>query len=37
MVRDTLALDVECEVIAMRGWKPEDAAGYGWPTASARG
>ena len=27
-----LALDVECEVIAMRGWNPEGAHGYGWPT-----
>ena len=27
-----LALDVECEVIAMRGWNPEGADGYGWPT-----
>jgi uncharacterized protein YbbC (DUF1343 family) len=27
----TLALDVECEVIAMRGWEPGRAPGYGWP------
>jgi uncharacterized protein YbbC (DUF1343 family) len=27
----TLALDVECEVIAMHGWEPGRAAGYGWP------
>jgi uncharacterized protein YbbC (DUF1343 family) len=26
-----LALDVECEVIAMRGWDPGAAGGYGWP------
>jgi len=26
-----LALDVECEVIAMRGWQPASAPGYGWP------
>jgi uncharacterized protein YbbC (DUF1343 family) len=27
----TLALDVECEVIAMQGWEPGRAPGYGWP------
>jgi uncharacterized protein YbbC (DUF1343 family) len=27
----TLKLDVECEVIAMEGWQPEAAPGYGWP------
>ena len=27
----TLKLDVECKVIAMHGWKPEAAPGYGWP------
>jgi uncharacterized protein YbbC (DUF1343 family) len=27
----TYKLDVECEVIAMQGWKPEAAPGYGWP------
>ncbi|MBL0166739.1 MAG: DUF1343 domain-containing protein [Propionivibrio sp.] len=27
----TLKLDVECEVIRMHGWRPEDAPGYGWP------
>ncbi len=24
-------LDVECEVVAMRGWRPEAGPGYGWP------
>lgn len=24
-------IDVECEVIAMQGWKPGDRPGYGWP------
>jgi uncharacterized protein YbbC (DUF1343 family) len=24
-------LDVECEVVAMDGWRPLDAPGYGWP------
>ncbi|BAL26658.1 exo-beta-N-acetylmuramidase NamZ domain-containing protein [Azoarcus sp. KH32C] len=27
----TLGLDVECEVIAMEGWQPDAAPGYGWP------
>jgi uncharacterized protein YbbC (DUF1343 family) len=27
----TLELDVECEVVAMEGWQPERAPGYGWP------
>lgn len=27
----TLRLDVELEVIAMDGWRPEAAPGYGWP------
>jgi len=27
----SLKLDVECEVIAMDGWAPEAAPGYGWP------
>jgi uncharacterized protein YbbC (DUF1343 family) len=27
-----LRLDVECEVIAMQGWRPNAAPGYGWPT-----
>ena len=27
----TLALDVACEVIAMDGWAPAAAPGYGWP------
>jgi uncharacterized protein YbbC (DUF1343 family) len=26
-----LKLDVECTVIAMDGWKPAEAPGYGWP------
>jgi uncharacterized protein YbbC (DUF1343 family) len=26
-----LRLDVECEVIAMRGWAPDAAPGWGWP------
>ncbi|MCC6849215.1 MAG: DUF1343 domain-containing protein [Deltaproteobacteria bacterium] len=24
-------LDVECDVVAMDGWRPHDAPGYGWP------
>jgi uncharacterized protein YbbC (DUF1343 family) len=27
----TLELDVDCQVIAMQGWKPDAAPGYGWP------
>ncbi|NMG66072.1 DUF1343 domain-containing protein [Azoarcus indigens] len=27
----TLKLDVELEVIAMQGWQPDAAPGYGWP------
>ena len=27
----TLELDVDCQVIAMRGWSPNAAPGYGWP------
>jgi uncharacterized protein YbbC (DUF1343 family) len=27
----TLKLDVQCEVVAMRGWLPDAATGYGWP------
>lgn len=27
----SLRLDVECEVIAMDGWQPARAPGYGWP------
>ena len=27
----TLALDVDCTVIEMRGWAPDLAPGYGWP------
>jgi uncharacterized protein YbbC (DUF1343 family) len=30
----TLKLDVECEVIAMEGWQPEAAPGFGWPLGS---
>lgn len=26
-----LNLDVDCRVIAMQGWQPEAAPGYGWP------
>ena len=28
---DTLELDVDCRVIALQGWKPGSAPGYGWP------
>ena len=28
----TLKLDVELEVVAMDGWRPDSAPGYGWPT-----
>lgn len=27
----TLKLDVECQVIAMAGWQPDAAPGFGWP------
>jgi len=27
----TLRLDVECEIVTMRGWQPRGAPGYGWP------
>jgi len=27
----TLKLDVDCQVITMQGWQPEDGPGYGWP------
>ena len=27
----TLRLDVECELVAMDGWNPSQAPGYGWP------
>ncbi len=27
----TLQLDVECEVVTMRGWQPAAAPGHGWP------
>lgn len=27
----TLKLDVDCQVIAMQGWQPEAAPGFGWP------
>jgi uncharacterized protein YbbC (DUF1343 family) len=26
-----LALDVDCEVVTMDGWRPQDGPGYGWP------
>ena len=26
-----LRLDLECEVVAMEGWNPARAPGYGWP------
>ena len=29
--RHTLRLDVELEVIAMEGWRPDAAPGFGWP------
>jgi uncharacterized protein YbbC (DUF1343 family) len=28
----TLALDVDCEIVAMDGWSPSQAPGFGWPT-----
>lgn len=30
----TLTLDVDCEVITMEGWQPEQGPGYGWPLES---
>jgi uncharacterized protein YbbC (DUF1343 family) len=27
----TLRLDVDCQVITMEDWRPEEAPGYGWP------
>jgi uncharacterized protein YbbC (DUF1343 family) len=27
----TLRLDVECQVIKMEGWQPQEAPGFGWP------
>jgi uncharacterized protein YbbC (DUF1343 family) len=27
----TRRLDLECEIVAMRGWAPSQAPGYGWP------
>jgi uncharacterized protein YbbC (DUF1343 family) len=30
--KDTLRLDVDLQVIAMEGWRPGDAPGFGWPT-----
>jgi uncharacterized protein YbbC (DUF1343 family) len=27
----TLRLDVKCQVVAMQGWRPQAAPGYGWP------
>ncbi len=29
----TLRLDVKCQVVAMQGWQPHAAPGYGWPLA----
>ncbi|HTW37918.1 MAG TPA: DUF1343 domain-containing protein [Steroidobacteraceae bacterium] len=31
----SLRLEVDCRVIAMRGWSPARAPGYGWPRARA--
>ena len=28
---DTLHLDLECEVITLQGWEPQQAPGFGWP------
>jgi len=28
---NTLRLDMECQVITMHGWQPEQAPGFGWP------
>jgi uncharacterized protein YbbC (DUF1343 family) len=27
----TLSIPVDCRVVEMQGWKPDDAPGYGWP------
>jgi uncharacterized protein YbbC (DUF1343 family) len=27
----TLRLDLECEVVRMQGWQPQEPPGYGWP------
>jgi uncharacterized protein YbbC (DUF1343 family) len=27
----TLRLEVDCQVVAMEGWQPSEAPGYGWP------
>src|SRR5215207_1640553 len=27
----TLQLDVDCQVVTMKGWKPQAGPGYGWP------
>ena len=32
---DTLRLDVELEVVAMHGWDPAAAPGFGWPSGRA--
>jgi uncharacterized protein YbbC (DUF1343 family) len=29
--KHTLRLDVDLDVIAMEGWRPDDAPGFGWP------
>jgi uncharacterized protein YbbC (DUF1343 family) len=31
----TLGLDVDCRVVTMAGWQPEEAPGYGWPDERA--
>jgi uncharacterized protein YbbC (DUF1343 family) len=27
----TLKLDVDCQVVTMQGWQPQEAPGFGWP------
>jgi uncharacterized protein YbbC (DUF1343 family) len=27
----TLRLDVECQIVSLEGWMPEESPGYGWP------
>ena len=27
----TLRLDVDCQVVTMQGWQPDEAPGFGWP------
>lgn len=31
--RATRELDLACEVVAMRDWRPDEAPGFGWPVA----